>query len=260
MWYLLAVIIAFATLGFWGGIIVSFLLSTLFRQISYGSGAINPLGNANRQKVFFDTLFICSGYIAKADNRVSKSEIEHMQHLFVQLHLDEATSTRAIELFRQGVSQEINLTEQLQHFNEVCGNTRSLKQTLFQYLITISWADGDLHNKELELLRKIGRLLHFSTYELNILLRMAQGQSRSGSADSRATKQADLQKAYDTLGASPSEPIKDITKKYRKLMNKNHPDKLIGQGLPKEMIYLATKKAQAIQNAYQLIKARHKDT
>jgi DnaJ like chaperone protein len=37
-------------------------------------------------------------------------------------------------------------------------------------------------------------------------------------------------------------------------MSQYHPDKLIGQGLPEDMIKVATEQAQDIQVAYDLIK------
>jgi hypothetical protein len=39
----------------------------------------------------------------------------------------------------------------------------------------------------------------------------------------------------------------------RKLMSQYHPDKLIGQGLPKDMIDVATEQAKEIQLAHDLI-------
>ncbi|HET8711151.1 MAG TPA: DnaJ domain-containing protein, partial [Spongiibacteraceae bacterium] len=51
----------------------------------------------------------------------------------------------------------------------------------------------------------------------------------------------------------------DIKKAYRKLMSQHHPDKLIAQGVPPDMVKLATEKTQEIQAAYELIqKARAK--
>jgi DnaJ like chaperone protein len=37
-------------------------------------------------------------------------------------------------------------------------------------------------------------------------------------------------------------------------MSENHPDKLIAQGVPEDMIKLATERAQEIQAAYEMIR------
>jgi DnaJ like chaperone protein len=41
-------------------------------------------------------------------------------------------------------------------------------------------------------------------------------------------------------------------------MSQNHPDKLMGQGVPEDMIKVATEQAQEIQLAYDLIK-KHRE-
>ncbi len=40
---------------------------------------------------------------------------------------------------------------------------------------------------------------------------------------------------------------------YRRLISRNHPDKLIAQGLPEEMIKIANDKTQKITKAYEQI-------
>jgi len=48
--------------------------------------------------------------------------------------------------------------------------------------------------------------------------------------------------------------LPEVKKSYRRLMNQNHPDKLVAKGLPEEMIELATAKTRDIKAAYELIK------
>jgi hypothetical protein len=48
----------------------------------------------------------------------------------------------------------------------------------------------------------------------------------------------------------------EIKRAYRKLMSQYHPDKLTGQGLPDDMIAMATEKTKEIQLAYDLIQKR----
>jgi len=59
---------------------------------------------------------------------------------------------------------------------------------------------------------------------------------------------------YKILGIDKSATAADIKKAYRKLMSQFHPDKLMGQGLPEEMIKSATERSQEVQAAYDLIK------
>ena len=41
---------------------------------------------------------------------------------------------------------------------------------------------------------------------------------------------------------------------WRKLMSQYHPDKLIGQGMPEDMIAMATEQSKEIQLAYDMIR------
>ena len=59
--------------------------------------------------------------------------------------------------------------------------------------------------------------------------------------------------AYTILGASPKDSKVTIKKRYRKLVKKYHPDRLISQGLPEEMIHVYTERFRKIQKAYEEI-------
>ena len=58
---------------------------------------------------------------------------------------------------------------------------------------------------------------------------------------------------YKILGVERGATQDDIKRAYRKLMSQYHPDKLIGQGMPDDMVAMATEKAKEIQVAYDLI-------
>ena len=47
----------------------------------------------------------------------------------------------------------------------------------------------------------------------------------------------------------------DIKRAYRKLMSKNHPDKLASRGLPESMRVVAEERSREINTAYDLIKS-----
>ena len=59
--------------------------------------------------------------------------------------------------------------------------------------------------------------------------------------------------AYAVLGVTASATDVEVKRAYRRLMSQHHPDKLVSQGLPKEMLELAKRKTQDIQAAYELI-------
>ena len=65
---------------------------------------------------------------------------------------------------------------------------------------------------------------------------------------------AALEEAYKALGVTRDSSDAEIKRAYRKLMSQYHPDKLIGQGVPADMIAMATEQAKEIQLAHELIK------
>jgi len=66
--------------------------------------------------------------------------------------------------------------------------------------------------------------------------------------------QQHLSDAYNLLAVSKSASDSDVKKAYRRAMSKHHPDKLMSQGMPPEMIKMATEKTQQIKKAYDTIK------
>ena len=86
--------------------------------------------------------------------------------------------------------------------------------------------------------------------QLEALLRAtATGQS-SAAADSRVR----LNDAYTALGLSADADVAQIKRAYRRLMSKNHPDKLAAKGLPDSMREVAEERTREINVAYELIK------
>ena len=63
-----------------------------------------------------------------------------------------------------------------------------------------------------------------------------------------------LDDAYKALGVTKESSDAEIKRAYRKLISQYHPDKLMGQGLPEDMVAMATEQAKEIQLAYDLIK------
>jgi DnaJ like chaperone protein len=249
---LIGVIAGYYFFGFFGALIGLFIGSLIDRMMAYGAGAINPLQNALRQTVFLETVFISMGKLAKADGRVSEQEIGHVEQFMHKLGMTAEHRQQAIALFRQGADPAFDIAPAYHRFMSVCGHTRHLKQVLLIYLIVMALADGHSHPAEEVLLAGIASRLGYDQAEFRQMLEMVLNQSHF--AGGQATAATALDDAYKALGVSKDSSDAEIKRAYRKLMSQYHPDKLIGQGLPEDMIAMATEQAKEIQLAHDLIK------
>lgn len=249
-------LIGFA-LGFWiGGFFVALLgvlLGALIDRVrKLGAGAVNPLKNALRQAVFLETAFIVMGKLAKVDGRISQEEIDHVEQFMRQLGMTPEHRQQAIALFKRGAAPDFDIEAHLAKFNAVCGQTRDLKQMLLVYLIVMALADGHYHPDEEALLTRVAGRLGYGPQAFKQLLEMVLNQTHF--AAGQAKNENALSDAYKALGVSPESSDQEIKRAYRKLMSQYHPDKLMGQGMPEDMVKLATEQTKEIQLAYDLIK------
>lgn len=245
---------------------------------AFGGGAFGGVGQspfggdvASRQRVFLETVFQLMGRLAKADGRISEREVSHTEAFMVQLGMSAERRREAISLFKQGSAPNFDVDDALARFQSAVGRSPHLTQLLLVYLLDVALADGDFKGPEEQLLRRIAAQLGFSSVALEQLIAMTRGQdhfgargggySSSGNAGSAGgrgpradTGHSSLAAAYQALGVSKGDSDSAVKRAYRKLISEFHPDKLIGQGVPEDMVQAATVRSQEIQRAYDLIK------
>ncbi len=259
--------------SFWGaffglliGGYISFKLSGgLLGQLSgFGNVGINPGLKSEKQNAFFKTVFTLMGKLAKADGRVSEVEIAHTEQFMKQLNMSAENRKQAINYFKTGSKADYSIETLIQEFNTISATSPNLKQMLMIYLVRVGMADGGIDEKESSLLRSIAQQLGYSPQAFEQLLAMLQGQDRfqggyyhqqtGGTSSSSYTSLSEIDAAYQALGVKKDNSDGEIKKAYRRLVREYHPDKLMGQGLPEEMIKEATERSQEIQTAYDIIK------
>ncbi|RPJ66111.1 co-chaperone DjlA [Alteromonas sediminis] len=245
------------------GLIVGYLFDRAYSQDfsqlgGFGRFFTNP-DSFQQNAVFFNSLFASLGHIAKADGRVTDSEIAVASALMDEMQLQGNARQEAQTAFREGKSADFPLIETLKSLVEFCHGRRDLLQIFLEILIQAALSDGALSPPEQKVLEKVAHVLGFSRGSLDFLIRahIAQQRFRQGqhSQDSSThTSQLPVKEAYQILGVSPSDDEKTVKKAYKKRMAEHHPDKLISKGLPQQALEMAKQKTQSIQAAYELIR------
>jgi DnaJ like chaperone protein len=257
MYKWIGLIIGFMGMGFLGGFLGYLLGGLIDRASNYGIGGINPLSASERQAIFMETVFVLMGKLAKADGHISRAEIDHVELFIKKMGMSEAHRQQAIQQFKRGADQDYDINPLLDNFLRHCGNTLNLKQVLLSYLTVIALADGRLDAAEQRLIEQVGMRLGYSVADIHRILDMVSNQSHF--SQPRQNSQSALADAYKALGVSADSSDQQVKRAYRKLMSQHHPDKLMGQGVPEDMIAVATEQAKEIQLAYDLIK-KHRDS
>jgi DnaJ like chaperone protein len=214
------------------------------------------------QMAFFTATFSVMGHIAKADGRVSPEEISLANRVMNEMALTSDMRATAINLFQQGKQADFPLNDVLAQFYKECHRRTDLLRMFLEIQLQEAFADGILAVDEERLLLHICSQLRISRFDYEHLKIQLQAQyrfyGRSGSHHQShhkkpQEKRSSLEDAYGVLGLTPSASKAEVKKAYRRLMSQNHPDKLVGKGLPEEMMRLAKEKTQKIIKAYETI-------
>ncbi len=220
-------------------------------------GAGGAAQQERMQTVFFTTVFSVMGHLAKADGRVSESEIQMARNIMYQMQLNAQQQKLAIDLFQKGKEPGFPLDDIIGQFHLECGRNRNLKQMFLEILLHAAYADGVMHEAERHLLGHICQQLGFSQTEFSVLEGMVRAQrafhGRSQREPIRPNEDL-LQEAYTALGMKSDASDDEIKRAYRRLMSQHHPDKLVAKGLPEEMIKLANERTAEIKAAYETIR------
>lgn len=89
--------------------------------------------------------------------------------------------------------------------------------------------------------------------QLEAMIRAQKGFRHSPAGDADAQR---VRNAYLALGVEESTTNEDIKKAYRRLMNKNHPDKIASRSPDAAVVAEAERRTREIRRAYEMLKAR----
>jgi DnaJ like chaperone protein len=176
-----------------------------------------------------------SAKMARADGIVSPLEVQAFKQMFQTAPEEEHNVKRIFNLAKQDVAGYDSYADEIA---KLLKDNRKLLQDVLEGLLHVATADGGLHPEEDAFLADVAGRFGFSPSEFRFF---------------RARFVADLGNPYDALRLSPQATNEEIRRQYLKLVADNHPDKLIGRGVPREFVDIATRKLAAINAAYDTI-------
>ena len=208
------------------------------------------------QTAFFTATFAVMGHVAKADGRVSEDELAVASELMQRMGLSPEQRKLAQNLFREGRSPGFELDPVLDQFRDECRGRPDLVQVFLEVLFSAAYVDGRMHTAERNTLEHIRRRLRIRPVDFQRIEAMVAAQyeqMHAGHGGGGVTRPR-LEDAYAVLGVKPDNSDEEVKRAYRRLMSRHHPDKLVAQGLPEEMVAVANEKSKEISLAYERVR------
>lgn len=258
-----------AKFGIFNGLIISLVLLYFFRNkldsgFNSENGASGHSGfNKSRQKElnskFIKNIFGLFGKMAKAKGIVEKADLNSALNLMRSMNISPEDEELAKSAFNKGKEDSFDFKASVYELKKLFATNHQVLQMVLEILVSVALIDGDIDPKEKELLKTATNILGFSNADLDRLIQAFQSQTRSQSKYSfeddfkRNSGKSTLDMAYEILELNKNATQTETKKQYKRMISKNHPDKLIAKKMPEKIIQMAKEKTQKINQAYELI-------
>ncbi len=178
-------------------------------------------------------LVVLMAAVTRADKKVSKGEVAYVKE-FLLRSFGRENAADMMKVYKEALDRELDLAPICEQMRAAL--PRAALSQLIHTLIGLVQADSEAAESEIRMVREIARRLGLPDEELSRIEAMYWNDTDS---------------AYKVLGATSTDSMTDIKKKYRELAKKYHPDKVSHLG--EEFRELARKKFVQIQEAYETI-------
>ena len=205
---------------------------------------------------FVRILFQTVGHIAKADGRVTEEEIRAARGLMHRLGLGPVEVRKAMTWFESGKELSFPLRSTIRDLRVNAARKSESRSLFVRLLLEVALSKPTLHQRERAMLWVVCTELDIGRVELaqlEAMLRAQRGFRRSAAGDADARR---LAAAYRTLGIEKTQTNAEIKTAYRRLMNKNHPDKLASDDPDAAAIAEAERRTREVRGAYEMLKSR----
>jgi DnaJ like chaperone protein len=196
---------------------------------------------ALKQIGFTIGVIVLSAKMAKADGKVTKSEIKAFKE---KINVPDNEIKNVARLWDQAKKTTDGFEVYAKQISNLLEKNSSVLEELLNLLVIIAEADGKITKLEKIYLKNVSNIFGFSDEDFDRI------------CSSKLNKFTD---PYQTLGVLKDTPLEKIKKKWKILAMKHHPDRLISQGIPQDLIEKNTYRLKEINNAWDLIKNKKYD-
>ncbi|HZD53563.1 MAG TPA: co-chaperone DjlA [Woeseiaceae bacterium] len=219
-------------------------------------GAASPDRLHRLPRSFARSLFLTMGFLAKCDGRVSEEEIRAARALMHRFAFDPGETRQAMDWFRDGKRPPFPLHETMRDFRRETRNRPELRPLFVRLLLEIALSKPAVHRRERAAIWSICSELDIGRVELAQLEAMLRARKGFRRLDPGGAEAERLARAYTVLGVHRSSTDAEIKQAYRRLMNRNHPDKLAAGTSDPAVVLAAEQRTREIRGAYETLKTR----
>jgi DnaJ like chaperone protein len=200
---------------------------------------VQEMAERHRQAQFAVAVIALSAKMAKADGAVSDAEVRAFYDMF-QVPPDEAHHVE--RLFDQARRDASGYEHYARQAAKLFKDEPAVLERLLDGLFHIAKADRVVGEHEIDFLRRVAELFGF---DADTFARVREGHLGRDSAD-----------PYVVLGISRSASRQAVHEAWRRLAREHHPDRLVAQGMPAELVHMANARLAAINAAYEGIRGK----
>ena len=208
-------------------------------DVTARSVAADP--EATRRVTFTIGVIALAAKMAKADGRVTREEVEAFKQVFRVAPEEMSNVAKVFDLARQHTAGYEAYARQIAG---LMAGQKAILADLLDALFFIANADGEIHPNERVYLETVAGIFGFSDQEWRQFEARHMGPNPED--------------PYTILGVSADATDAEIKAAYRALVRETHPDRLMAEGVPPDLIAVATRRAAEVNAAYDAIKAARK--
>jgi DnaJ like chaperone protein len=202
-------------------------------------GRIEPVHRS--QLTFFVATFSMLSKLAEADGFVSPEEAQAIDDFMrTDLGLDPQSRETARRIFNAARSSPQGFEDFALQFYGEFHERPQLLLLMIDILIRVAVSDGTMGAAEETMIRSAVSIFDIGDTDYEVIL----GRYSS-----------EIDRYYTILQSGRNDSNEQIKRRYRRLVNEYHPDKIASKGLPDEFTHYATEKFREIQDAYERVRA-----